>query len=177
VVFTEDGTQPIGDLSKRCLHLYGVEDGLDHIGVRARRLVQPVEGGGDSVVVALAPQHFELGGLALFEALGNRQHGELRSALFFFFLKTIHPDHRLFTGFDVELVTVRRLLYLTLHVPRLDRRHHAAEVVYLIDQRRRLLLEIARHRLDGEGAAERIDGIAGAVLVSEQLLRAQRRAR
>ena len=81
-----------------------------------------------------------------------------------------HPLARL----DVRVPAKRRLLDLALDVPLLDRCDGAAQLVDVLDQLERALLELVRQRLDEEGAAERVGRVRRAALVREHLLRAER---
>ena len=84
----------------------------------------------------------------------------------------VHADDDVLLLLVALLVAPGRLL--DLGADERDALHRAAHLVDLVDQRLRRLLDLVGERLDEVGAGERVDGVGGAGLVGEDLLRAQR---
>ena len=84
----------------------------------------------------------------------------------------VDADHDVLLGAVALVVAEGRLLDLVLDER--DGVDRAAELVDALDQLPRAALDLGGQRLDVVGAGERVDGVGGARLVGDDLLRAQR---
>ena len=85
----------------------------------------------------------------------------------------VHADDYLFLAVHGELVAVRGFRNLALRVRALDRRHHPAECVNLLDVIPRAALDLVGQRFDEIGSAQRIHRVGHSAFVGEDLLRAE----
>ncbi len=97
--------------------------------------------------------------------------------IFLLDLKTVYANHHLFLRLDRFLITIRRLLYLALHVAGLDRTQHPAHRFDFLQIVECLLFDLVSQLLDRVRTRQRVGSLGNSRFVSNHLLRSQRYAR
>ncbi len=159
----------VGDLADRRPGADRVDRQLEQVGVAGRALGQPLQRLLHASVVARLAQLPEAGDLLF--AHGGVVDGADLDVVVAVGPILVDADDDLFTLVDAGLATCGCLLDAQLRHPRLDRLGHAAELLDLVDELRRLVRERVRQRLDVVAAAERVDDVGDAGLLGEDQLR------
>src|SRR5579872_2219732 len=162
--------QRVADLAHRRVGAHSLQDRRQEVCPSPCLPTQRRQGGIDARPVPLRPNAPQPGLLPVDD---RRIHTEDLGRSLFSGLEAIDAHDDAVSGLDVLLVSVRRLADLPLHVSRLDRPEHAADLADAVEIRHRPPLDLGREGLHIIGTGQRVDRIGHPTLVADDLLRAQ----